>query len=77
VRGGDLVGRDVVAQLGIVGRIFIVPGQVFAGQLALDQFRVFGEEEDAPLQANFVWAFAILRSNSEVITILFYRRELG
>ena len=57
VRGRDLVGRDVVAQLGIVRRVLGVPGQVFAGQLALDQFRVFGKEKNAPLQADFVGTF--------------------
>ena len=60
VRGRDLVGRDVIAELGIVGRIPGVPGQVFAGQLALDQFRVFGKKKNAPLQANFIGAFVDL-----------------
>ncbi len=57
MRGSDLVGRNVIAQLGIVGGILGVPGQVFAGQLALDEFRIFGEEKNAPLQADFVGAF--------------------
>jgi len=57
VSGRYLVGRDVIAELGIVGRIPGVPGQVFAGELTLDQFRVFGEEKNAPLQASLVGAF--------------------
>src|SRR5205807_5751154 len=50
----DLVGGDVVAQLGIVRRILGVPGQVLARQLTLDQFRIFGEEEDAPAEPHLV-----------------------
>ena len=68
VRGRDLVGRDVVAQLGIVGGIPGVPGQVFAGQLAPDQFRVFGEEKNAPLQTNFVGTFVDLSIQQRMIT---------
>ncbi len=56
VRRGDLVGRDVVAQLGIALRVSGVPGKVFAGELALDELRVFGEEKDPPLQLHSVRA---------------------
>src|SRR5581483_11751757 len=52
VRGRDLVGGDVVAQLGIGGRIFRVPGEVLAGQLAADERGIFGEEQDAALEAD-------------------------
>ena len=47
MRRGDLIGGDVVAQLGIIGGVLRVPGQVFAGQLAPDQCRVFRKEQDA------------------------------
>ncbi len=60
MRGRDLVGRDVVAQLGIIGRIRGVPGQFPAVELADDKFRIFGEEENASLQANFIGAFVDL-----------------
>ena len=33
-----------------------VPGQVFAGQLAPDEFRIFGKEKNAPLQFDLVGA---------------------
>ena len=33
-----------------------VPGQVFAGELALDELGIFGEEKDAPLQTDHVRA---------------------
>ena len=45
VRGSDLVGRNVVAQLRIIRRIFRVPGQILARELPLDKFRIFGEKE--------------------------------
>ena len=54
VSGSDLVGRNVVAQLGIVRGILRVPRQVFARQLPLDQLRVFGEKQNASLQTDFV-----------------------
>ncbi len=54
VRRGDLVGGNVVAQLGIVLRVGGVPGQVFARQLPLDQLGIFGEKKNAPLQAHAV-----------------------
>ena len=47
MRGRNLVGRDVVAQLGIVCGILCVPRQIPAAELLLDQFGVFGEEKDA------------------------------
>ena len=56
VRRRDLVGRDVVAQLGIALGMRGVPGQVFARELALDQFRIFGEEKDSSLQFHSVRA---------------------
>ena len=33
-----------------------VPGQVFARQLPLDEFGIFGEEKDSPLQTDHVRA---------------------
>ena len=54
--GRDLVGGDVVAQLGIALGMRRVPGQVFAGELALDEFRIFGEKKDSPLQFHSVGA---------------------
>jgi hypothetical protein len=54
VRRSDLIGRDVVAQLRIVGRILRIPGQVFTRELTLDEFRVFGEKKNAPLQPDSV-----------------------
>ena len=79
VRGRDLVGRDVVAQLGIVGWILAVPGQVFAGQLPLDQFRIFGEEKNASLQANFVRTFFDLSIQQRInhVSILAPVRQQG
>src|SRR5262249_24597101 len=50
VRRSDLVGRNVVAQPGVVSRIPGVPREVFSSQLLLDQGRVFRQEEDATLQ---------------------------
>ena len=54
MRRSDLVGRDVVAQLGIIRGILRIPRQVFARQLPLDQFGIFGEEKNASLQPDFV-----------------------
>src|SRR5258708_2915816 len=54
VRRGDLVRRNVVAELGIVGWILRVPRQVPTRQLLLDQLRVFGEKQNAPLQPHLV-----------------------
>ena len=54
MRRGDLVGRDVVAQLGIIRRILRVPRQIFARQLPFDQFGVFGEEKNASAQPHLV-----------------------
>jgi hypothetical protein len=45
VRRRDLVGGNVVTQLWIRRRIAGVPRQVFAGELAPDQLRVFGEKQ--------------------------------
>src|SRR5262249_4753969 len=45
MRRRDLVGGDVIAQLGIVLRVPGVPGQVLAGQLPPDQFRIFRKEK--------------------------------
>jgi hypothetical protein len=52
VRRSDFVGRDVVAQLGILRRVLCIPGQIFAGKLAPDEFRIFGEKKNAPWQPN-------------------------
>src|SRR5271165_1159645 len=57
VRRRDLVGRDVVAQLGIIRWIFRVPRQILTRELPLDQFGIFGEEQDASLQVHFFWPF--------------------
>src|SRR5712692_7048802 len=54
VSRSDLISGDVVAQLGVIGGILRIPGQVLARQLTPDQFRVFGEEKNAPFQANLV-----------------------
>src|ERR1017187_3739941 len=50
MRRRDFVGRNIIAQLGITLRMLRVPRQVFSRQLTLDEFRIFGEEKDAPLQ---------------------------
>jgi hypothetical protein len=57
VRGGDLIGRDVVPQLRTRRRsngCVRVEGEVLAGELALDQHRIFREEEDPPLKADAI-----------------------
>ena len=54
MRRSDLVGRNVVAQLGILPRILCIPWQVFARQLALNQFGIFGEEKNATLQPDSI-----------------------
>ncbi len=54
MRGSDFVGGNVVAQFGIVGRIFRIPGQVFARQLPLDQVWIFGEKKNASLQPDLI-----------------------
>ena len=56
VRRRDLVGGDVVAQLGIALGMLGVPGQVFAGKLPLDELGIFGQEKDSPLQTDHVGA---------------------
>ena len=56
VRRGDLVGRNVVAQLRIVRRILRVPRQIFAGKLPLDQLGIFGKKKNSSLRLNFVRA---------------------
>ena len=50
VRRRDFVGGDVVAQLGIALRMLGVPGQVFACKLSLDEFGIFGQEQNASLR---------------------------
>ena len=50
--GRDLVGADVVAQLDRR-----VPVEILAGELAADQLRVLGEEEDPPLEADGIGSF--------------------
>src|SRR5581483_7359119 len=54
MRGRNLVGGNVVAQLGIVGGICRVPGQVLARQLPLDQLGIFSKKKNAPLQLDSV-----------------------
>src|SRR5579859_1175163 len=50
LRRRDLVGGNVVAQFRIVGRVARVPGQVPAGKLLFDEFGIFREKKNAPLQ---------------------------
>ena len=57
MRGRNFVGRNVVAQFGIVRGILAIPGQIFAGQLPPDQFGIFGEKENASLQPNLIRTF--------------------
>src|SRR5205807_10054415 len=52
VRRGDLVGRDVIAQFGILLRITGVPRQILPGKLTPNQLRVFGEKEDTSRKPN-------------------------
>src|SRR5581483_1748311 len=52
VGGSDFVGGDIVAQFGIVLWILCVPRKVFAGELALDELGVFGEEQNTALELN-------------------------
>ena len=43
-----------------------VPGQVFAGQLALDEFGIFGQEKDSSLQTDMVGALFDIASVSSI-----------
>ncbi len=54
MRWSDLVGGNVVAQLGISRRILRVPGQIFARQLPLDKFGIFSEEKNTSLQPHLI-----------------------
>src|SRR5579862_3280110 len=54
MRRSYLVGRNIVAQFGIIRWIPRIPWQVFAGQLPLDEFRIFGEKKNASLQPDFI-----------------------
>jgi hypothetical protein len=54
VRRGDFVGRNVIAEFRIDGGILRVPRHIPARQLFLDQFRIFGEKQNASLQPNLV-----------------------
>jgi len=54
MRRCNLVGRNVVAQLGIIRRVLRVPCQILPGELPLDQIRIFGEKKDASLQPDLV-----------------------
>src|SRR5712691_6107178 len=54
VRGSYLIGRNVVTQLRIILGILRIPGQVFARELPLDQFRIFGKKKNASLEPDFV-----------------------
>src|ERR1019366_9540468 len=56
VRRRNFVGGDVVAQLGIALRMLCIPRQVLARQLTLDEFGIFGEEQNAPLKVDHVRA---------------------
>src|SRR5271157_1479736 len=56
VRWRDFVGGDVIAQLGIALRMPGVPGKVLSGKLAFDEFGVFGQEQNAPLEMGRVGA---------------------
>ena len=44
-----------------------VPRQVFAGKLAADEFRIFGKEENAPLQFDLVWTLGNLATQKRGI----------
>ncbi len=44
MRGRDFIRRDIIAKLGIIGRILCVPRQIFARKLLLDQVRIFGQK---------------------------------
>ena len=57
VRGSDLVGRDIIAQLGIFLRILGIPSQVLTRQLTPDELRILRQEKNSPWQAHFVWTF--------------------
>ena len=57
MRRSDLVGGDVVAELGIVLRIGGVPGNVFARELPLNELGIFAEKKYAPRKANAVRTF--------------------
>jgi hypothetical protein len=59
VRWCDLVGRNVIAQLGIVFRIFRIPWQILSGNLPFDQFRILRQKKNSPLQANFLRPLSI------------------
>ena len=54
VRRSDLVGRNIVAQLGIIRRILRVPRQVVARKLPFDEFGIFGEKQNTSLQTDLV-----------------------
>ncbi len=60
VGGSDFVGGNVIAQLGIVGWILGVPGQIFAGKLAFNELGVLGQEKNAAGEADSVGAFVDL-----------------
>src|SRR5262249_36262362 len=53
----NLVGGDVVPQLGILPRIPGVPGKVFSGQLASNQLRILRQKEDAARKFDLVRSF--------------------
>src|SRR5262249_44250923 len=57
VSRGDLVGGDVVTQLGIVSGILGVPRQVFSRELPPNQLRVFGQKEYASLELDLIRPF--------------------
>src|ERR1700677_3227625 len=54
MRRSNLVGRDVITQLGIVGGILRVPWQTLAGKLPLNELGIFREEKNSSLQPDFV-----------------------
>ena len=66
VRRGDLVGGDVVAQLGIFFRMARVPGQIFARQLPLDERRIFSQKQDPARQLHPVGQLADLAAEQRV-----------
>ena len=56
MRGSDLVGGDVIAEFGIGGGIFCVPGQVFAGKLGPMTVGILGKKEDAAVETQMIGA---------------------
>src|SRR6266404_4590392 len=52
VSWGNFVGRNIIAQLGIVPGIAVVPWKVLSRQLPLDQLRIFGKKQNPSLKTD-------------------------